>query len=119
MPKVAFFTFGILREERDHPSIQEYVDSYRIPSSGVLFVPALDEHERQVVGRYWRDFVNEDIPGIHQSVEFNIDDFSPWWCLPTPASMAAMCAAAGFRVVEGGYSWGGNAYTILLEPSRP
>ena len=26
MPKVAFFTFGILREERDHPSIQEYVD---------------------------------------------------------------------------------------------
>ncbi len=90
--------------------------TYRIPPSGVLFVPALGDAERAILAEYWRG-AGAEVHGITTPVRYSPDDFGPWWWLPTARSMAAMASAAGFEVLEGASIWGGNAHTLLLRPS--
>jgi hypothetical protein len=43
-----------------------------------------------------------------------LDDFSPWWWLPTVEAFKAMRVVAGFQPQEGAYFWRENAYALLL-----
>jgi hypothetical protein len=86
---------------------------YRVAPSGAIFIPALDSRERAILGRYWKD-AGAEIDGIHSKIEFSVDEFGPWWWIPTRYTLVAMCRAAGFDVVGEGHSWNNNAYTVLL-----
>lgn len=98
---------------------QEVVENehgtYRIPPSGVLFVPALNDKERAILAAYWRA-VGADVHGITVPVKYRATDFGPWWWLPTAESMVAMASAAGFEVLDRASIWGGNAHTLLCRP---
>ena len=87
---------------------------YQIPPSGVLFVPALNDSERSILQAYWSK-LGVEADGITKQVLFDVNNFAPWWWLPTAEALEAMCTAAGFMVIDSGLTWGGNAYTLLLD----
>ena len=86
---------------------------YRLPPSGVMFVPALSESERAVVSRYWKS-IGAEAYGITIDVEYRPDDFAPWWWLPTAGALRGMCETCGFKIEDADHTWGRNAYTLLL-----
>jgi len=87
---------------------------YTLPPSGAILVPALDAAERSILGHHW-SLAGAQIDGIHREVAYSLDDFGPWWWLPTRGAMLAMCQAAGLRVLASADSWNGNAQTLLLD----
>lgn len=90
--------------------------TFHIPPSGVIFVPALDQQERLILAKYWKEKAGVGACyGITEPVQWNTRDFGPWWWLPTPRAMLAMAESAGFRVRDSGPTWNGNAHTALLE----
>ena len=86
-----------------------------IPQAAALFVPALQGKERAILQTYWEQVVGDGALGLTQEIKsWDLDDFAPWWWLPTVEALAASCMAAGFDPVEGGYIWNQNAYVQLL-----
>jgi hypothetical protein len=89
--------------------------SLTIPQSAALFVPALQGKERAIVQAYWRKVVGDGAIGLTQEAKvWHLDDFAPWWWLPTVEALKALCMAAGFDFQDGGYTWNDNAYVQLL-----
>lgn len=86
---------------------------YVIPPSGVLFVPALNDAEREVLKCYWEQ-VGVAAGGLTEKASYQLDDFGLWWWLPTGPVLVAMCKAAGFTVLDRGPIWGNNALVLLL-----
>lgn len=93
--------------------IENECGRYDIPPSGVLFVPALSEKERRITRAYWQKQGVAAL-GLTEACEYSVDEFAPWWWLPTPTAMAAMCRTTGFKMEDGGPTWDGNSYTLLL-----
>lgn len=90
-----------------------------VPSTACLFLPALQGEERRVVDSYWRQFVGDAAMGLTQQIAaWDVEDFAPWWWLPTVDALKGMCRASGFAYVEGTHAWNNNAYTLLLSPVR-
>ncbi len=88
---------------------------YEIPASGVIFIPALDEAERAILTAYWQPYLyGSPIIGLTEKAVFDINDFGPWWWLPTAYALEAMCKVAGFKVLDKGFTWKNNALTLLL-----
>lgn len=86
-----------------------------IPQAAALFVPALQGKDRAIVQTYWKNFVGDGAIGLTQEVQtWNLDDFAPWWWLPTVEALEALCRAAGFERQESGSTWNENAYVQLL-----
>ena len=86
-----------------------------IPRSAALFVPALQGRERAILQAYWKQIVGDGAIGLTQETKvWNLDDFAPWWWLPTVETLQALCMTAGFDHREGGYTWNKNAYVQLL-----
>jgi hypothetical protein len=86
---------------------------YVIPPSGVLFVPALNDAAREILKCYWEQ-VGVVAGGLTEKVSYRLNDFGPWWWLPTASALVAMCEAAGFTVLDRGPIWGDNALVLLL-----
>ena len=87
---------------------------YQIPPSSVIFVPSLNERERAILKTYWQNTGVTVAYGITEKVTYNLEDFGPWWWLPTASAMRAMCEATGFKVIDSGLTWNNNAQTLLL-----
>ncbi|GIK40755.1 MAG: hypothetical protein BroJett011_45880 [Chloroflexota bacterium] len=87
--------------------------TYTIPPSGVVFVPALNDAERAILKVYW-DKIGAAF-GLTEKYTYRLDDFAPWWWLPTAPALLAMCQAAGFKVLEHALIWNNDALTVLLE----
>lgn len=102
-------TSAITREK-----IKNRAGRYRVPPSGAIFVPALSERERAVLKAYWAP-KGVAADGITEPATFSLEDFGPWWWLPTSTALVAMCQSAGFKLVAGQPSWNGDAYTVLLQ----
>jgi 2-polyprenyl-3-methyl-5-hydroxy-6-metoxy-1,4-benzoquinol methylase len=88
---------------------------FQIPASGVLFVPALPESERKILAKYWTEHAGASAWGITERVTWNLEDFAPWWHLPTAHSMAAMAEVCGLKLISSHPIWNGDAQTLLLE----
>jgi hypothetical protein len=86
---------------------------YEIPPSGVLFVPALSDHERSIMKTYWEGHGAKGL-GLTEKCAYDMADTAPWWWLPTSTALSAMCEAAGFKVRSAAPTWNGNSYTLLL-----
>jgi hypothetical protein len=88
----------------------------QLPASGAIFVPALSRHEREILGKYWREEAGvEKCEGVSEPVSWSTRNLGPWWWLFTASVMLAMAESVGFRVLESGPIWNGNAHTALLE----
>ena len=95
--------------------IESETGTLSLPEAAVLFVPALDGTEKAVLAAQWQPIVGTGAIGITRDEhDWRFDNFGPWWWLPTPKAMEAMCRVAGFHVLDGDYTWSGNAYTVLL-----
>jgi hypothetical protein len=96
--------------------ISNELGSYDLPPSGVIFVPALSERERDILWKYWRENAGAGgCYGISEPVQWDSRDFGPWWWLPTVRALLALAECVGFRVVESGGTWNDNAHTALLQ----
>lgn len=86
-----------------------------VPDAAALFIPALQNRERAILSSYWRRFVGDQALGITApQPSWQLDDFSPWWWLPTVEALKAICTVAGFRFHKGTYFWNDNTYVLLL-----
>ena len=98
--------------------IENEMGRYELPASGVMFVPALTDAERSVLKAYWDPFMIKSLGmsviGITESTTFDLDDFAPWWWLPTACALKAMCQVSGFKVQASQLTWNNNALTLLL-----
>lgn len=96
---------------------QEIVENengrYAIPPSGVVFVPALSEAEREILKCYWGG-MGVVAHGLTEKVPYRLDDFGAWWWLPTAPALVTMCETAGFKILDRGVIWGNNALVLLL-----
>jgi hypothetical protein len=85
---------------------------FEVSGSGVLFVPALSEKERQVLNEHWKV---PELFGIGTRLEgLDLTDFAANWWLPTRRVLRKMCEVAGFEVEDEGDFWDGNAVTLQL-----
>jgi hypothetical protein len=99
-----------------HETVINECGSYHLPSSGAVFVPALDRRERETLWKHWHDDAGVGACyGISEEAAWNPDDLGPWWWLFTPRVMLAMATSVGFRVLDSGPTWNGNAHVALLE----
>jgi 2-polyprenyl-3-methyl-5-hydroxy-6-metoxy-1,4-benzoquinol methylase len=96
------------RIENDHGVFQ-------IAASGVLFVPALPENERRIVAKYWTEHAGAVAWGINRPVKWDLEDFAPWWYLPTAQAMISMAEVCGLKLISSHPTWNGDARTLLLE----
>lgn len=87
---------------------------YEIPSSAVIFVPALSKAERACLKIYWEQ-AGAVAYGLTEPTTFSVGNFAPWWWLPTATSLKAMCKAAGFQLIDSELMWNNNALTLLLQ----
>ena len=86
-----------------------------IPAAAMLCIPALRGREREIVRSYWLGVVGDGAFGLTQELAvWHPEDFAPWWWLPTPDALTALCEATGFQYKTGSPSWNGNAYTLRL-----
>jgi len=96
-------------------NIKSDMGSLKVPDGAALFVPALSDQERAIIKSYWQPFVGDAAIGVTTGNEtWSIDDFGPWWWLPTVEALRAMCRVAGFYDEDGAYFWNNNAYVLLL-----
>ena len=99
--------------------IKSDVGTLNVPHAAALFVPALSEHEQAIVKWYWKQFVGDAAIGVTtETQKWSINDFGPWWWLPTVEALKAMCEAAGFHRKDGAYFWNKNAYVLLLSVAQ-
>lgn len=94
--------------------IENEYGRYQLPSSGVLFVPALNEVEFKIVKTFWEQ-AGVQAHGLTQRVSFRLRDFGPWWWLPTASTLTAMCEVIGFKVAKSQLTWDGKALVLLLD----
>lgn len=107
--------FLVLTSVVTAPRIANEQGTLEIPRAAALFVPALQQKERAILQAYWRQVVGDGAIGLTQETKvWNLDDFAPWWWLPTVEALEALCMVAGFERREGGYTWNNNAYVQLL-----
>jgi hypothetical protein len=86
-----------------------------IPAAAAIFVPTLQERERDILRAHWFPVVGDLAAGLTSDVPlWRVNEFGPWWWLPTVDALKAMCMAAGFTFMAGAYYWNNNAYSLML-----
>ena len=87
-----------------------------VPTGSALFVPALSPTEKAVLKEHWSDVAPNNAKGLTLEIpNWRIEDFGPWWWLPTTDALAAMCRVVGFDVRGVELTWNGHAATMLLQ----
>jgi hypothetical protein len=82
--------------------IESDLGSLQLPEAGALFVPALQREELEILNAYWRQFVGDGAVGLTSATpSWQLENYTPWWWLPTVEALKAMCVAAGFQCQEG------------------
>ena len=99
--------------------IENHAGTIRVPEGGAIFVPALTRAERAVMHAHWSPTVGNTAIGLTSPVDrWDIDDFAPWWWLPTTTALGRMCEVAGFEVEALDHFWNSHAATLLLRAVR-
>jgi hypothetical protein len=124
MPDPIRFLVAMRQLTREHLILNSIVSATKVESKGevleipegaALFVPALKDREREIVKSLWQQFVGDAAIGVtREALSWSVDDFDPWWWLPTVEAVRAMCRTAGFNYEDGAYFWNNNAYALLL-----
>jgi SAM-dependent methyltransferase len=77
-----------------------------------LFVPALSQSQRAVLGQWLRDLGDIHVQAIgitHLEPEWSLEDYSPWWWIFTRDYLAGLLRVAGFEVENVASYWEGRA----------
>ena len=124
MPDPIRFLVAMRQITREHLILNSIVTATKveskervlqIPQGAALFVPALKDKERAILKSFWQQFVGDAAIGVTAEAQsWSVNDFDPWWWLPTVEAVRAMCRAAGFCCEDGAYFWNDNAYALLL-----
>ena len=95
--------------------IRNEAGELRIPEGSALFLPALSAAERAILKAHWWPTLADGSLGLTKDIEaWKLDDFGPWWWLPTTPALAKMCEIAGFEVRDIEHLWNGHAATLML-----
>jgi hypothetical protein len=105
----------ILTSSITETCISNEAGELRVPEGGALLLPALSPAERAVLKAHWWPTLADGSLGLTRDIDaWNLDDYGPWWWLPTTTALARMCQVAGFEVREVEHLWNGHAATLLL-----
>jgi hypothetical protein len=92
----------------------------QIPSASVIFVPALDGSEKEIIVEWYRRRGRGNIAEAEQRFggHANLSNYYPNWFLPTVAVMRMMVISAGFAIVdEAPVEPGDLSHCLLLRPA--
>jgi hypothetical protein len=80
-------------------------------AGSALPVPALNRSQQTVIAQWLRELgdIHIQADGITNGVEWDLDDYSPWWWLFTRDHVAALLGIAGFEVEAVAGYWEGRA----------
>lgn len=80
-------------------------------AGSALPVPALSCSQQAVIGQWLRELgdIHIQADGITNGVDWDLDDYSPWWWLFTRDHVAALLRIAGFEVKSVAGYWEGRA----------
>ena len=97
--------------------LENEAGSMEVADGGAVFVPALKGREREIVRAHWLKVVGSagSATIAPDAPTWDVEDYAPWWWIPTVGALQGMCAAAGFEVLESSLTWSGNALTLLLK----
>jgi Methyltransferase domain len=88
-----------------------------VEAGAALFVPALSQSQRAVLGQWLRELgdIHIQADGITHPVQsgWAMDDYNPWWWLFTREHVAAMLRVSGFEVEAVASYWEGRATLYL------
>lgn len=93
--------------------IENEYGRYQLPSSGVLFIPALGDSEFKIVKTFW-ERAGVQANGLTERANYRLRDFGPWWWLPTASALTAMCEVIGFKAIKSQLTWRDKALVLLL-----
>lgn len=86
-----------------------------VPAGAMLFIPALQKDEHAIIAAHWRRFVGDGALGLTKELTtWPLEDFGPWWWLPTVDSLKGLCRVAGFTCQDSALMWNDNAFVQLL-----
>jgi hypothetical protein len=87
--------------------------------NSALFVPALNEHQKKIVARYFEE-VGGRMVGINLPLEgdWSLNDYAAWWYLFTPNYVAGLLGVCGFRVVDTAEEWAGRTAYFLAQRNQ-
>jgi SAM-dependent methyltransferase len=86
-----------------------------VESGAALFVPALTESQRAVLGQWLREIGAVQARGVNHPVqtEWDVSDYNAWWWFFTRDYVAALLRVAGFAVETLASYWEGRATLYL------
>jgi len=100
------------------PHIKNSKGEMVIEAGGGLFVPALNDRQREVVATFFREVGASEMFGIDPPIEkkeWSLDNYSPWWWLFTPDCVPGLLAACGFTLESTYSEWGGRVSYYLAK----
>jgi 2-polyprenyl-3-methyl-5-hydroxy-6-metoxy-1,4-benzoquinol methylase len=81
--------------------IENACGTIKLPSGGLIYIPALEKKDKKVIVEYWKEFLgNRPSGGLLDQVAFTADNHWNWWWLFTPNTLQSMCVTAGFTIIE-------------------
>lgn len=89
-----------------------------IETGGGIFVPALNDSQREVIAKYFKEVGTSTIVGIDHPLQngWSLEDYSAWWWLFTLDFVGGLLKACGFKVKYTYTEWEGRvAYFLAIK----
>ena len=97
------------------PSISNTYGTLSLEPGSALFVPALNEAQKAVIGQYFKEVGAQELIGVTAPSNYAIDDYGPWWWLFTAECLAALLTVAGFEIIENASDWENRTALYLAQ----
>ncbi len=97
-------------------SIENQYSSLKVPKSGALFVPALNDADKDLLTEHWRQ-INPNFEAFNRwkLKDYHLKSYGPWWWLPTVNTLKMMCRINNFEIIDECYGAKKHTYTLLLK----
>ncbi|MGH7847274.1 MAG: hypothetical protein ACREQW_19170 [Candidatus Binatia bacterium] len=89
-----------------------------IEPGSALFVPALNESQKAVIGRHFTEVGAQEIIGITTPCQYSVNDYGPWWWLFSREYVAALLQVAGFTILATGSDWEHRTALYMAQNTR-
>lgn len=99
------------------PEIKNDKGEISIGAGGGLFVPALNDNQKEIISYFFKEVGASGMVGIDVALQnsWALEDYAPWWWLFTPELVKGLLKVCGFKVEEIRWEWGGRtAYFMAV-----
>jgi len=100
------------------PKIKNAKGEISVGTGGGLFVPALNNYQKEIISHFYKEVGASGIIGIDEALQnpWSLENYAPWWWLLTTELIASFLEVCGFNVREICREWDGRtAYFMAVK----